>query len=462
MAEGDVHLEFNPPPTLDAFMCSDAKARFVVGPYGSGKTYCMIQELFRRCAEHPPGPDGIRRTRVAIIRNTLTSLKQSVLPDIQQMLGPIIDYKESRSTIEIRVGDIVSDWLLLPLEDQKDQRRLLSLQLTFAWLAEFRELDYDIVSAVTGRIGRYPSRAHVKDYWFGIFGETNPFSEDSPWYENLVLNLPEGWELYRQPGGRSPEAENVENLPPGYYEDISLGKSEDWIKVHVDAEFGDSLAGTAVFAKSFNKEVHTSTGLRLDPNRTIIVGLDTGRNPAAVVGQMDTWGRVIIGMEAHAQNMGMENFINQIFRPKLLERFGNVRAFVVVDPAAKQRSQIGEESVLQALHRLGFNTVLAPTNNIEPRLRAVDRHLNLLLGDKSGLVIDSEHCPDLVRALLHDYRYPRKKDGNYEEKPCKDHPASDLADALQYLCLGINSSVVARGVSSEITIERPIPHGAWT
>lgn len=455
-------IVFNPPPTLDAFMSSDAKARFVVGPYGSGKTYAMIQECLRRCAEHPPGPDGIRRTRIAIVRNTLTSLKQSVIPDIEQMLGPIINYKISESTIQIRAGDIHSDWLLLPLEDQKDQRRLLSLQLTFAWLAEFRELDYDIVSAVTGRIGRYPSRALVPDYWFGIFGETNPFSEDSSWYKNLVVDLPSGWELYKQPGGRTPEAENVENLPPGYYDDIALGKSDEWIKVHVDAEYGDSLAGTAVFGKSFSREMHTAENLQFDPNRPVVIGLDTGRNPAAVVGQMDTWGRLMIGLEAYGLQMGMEKFVKTVLKPKLIDRFGAIKCWVVVDPAAKQRSQIGEESVLQALRRMGFHTVLATTNNIDPRLRAVDRHLNILLGDKAGLVIDSAHCPELVKAMVHDYRYPRKSNGEYGDKPDKNHPASDLADALQYLCLGINANTIARSVTQVMVPENAPPVGAWT
>lgn len=456
------HIEFTPPKTLAKFMMSGAEKRFVIGPYGSGKTYTMIQEVLRRCAMHPKGPDGLRRTRVAIIRNTLTSLKQSVLPDIEQLLGPIINYKVADSTIQIRTGDIVSDWLLLPLEDQKDQRRLLSLQLTFAWLAEFRELDYDIVSAVTGRVGRYPSRAVVKDYWYGIFGETNPFSEDSLWYNHLVLNKPDGWEVFKQPGGRSSEAENVENLPPNYYENIAEGKTPDWIKVHVDGEYGDSLAGTAVFGKSFNREMHTSTGLQLDFNRPLVLGMDTGRHPAVVVGQVDMWGRLVVGMEAYAERMGMEKFVNTILKPMLVENFGMARFFVVVDPAAVQRSQIGEESVLTALQRLGFNVVLAPTNNIEPRLRAVERHLNILLGDKAGMVIDSEKCPDLVRAMVHDYRYPRKKDGEYLDKPDKNHPASDLADALQYLCLGINSNVLAKSVAREDVQERVIPDAAWT
>lgn len=456
------NIVFTPPATLDAFMSSDARTRFVVGPYGSGKTYAMIQETLRRCAEHPKGPDGLRRTRVAIVRNTLTSLKQSVLPDVEQMLAPIINYKVSESTIEIRAGDIHSDWLLLPLEDQKDQRRLLSLQLTFAWLAEFRELDYEIVSAVTGRVGRYPSKALVKDYWYGVYGESNPFSEDSTWYKNLVLNLPEGWELYKQPGGRTSEAENVENLPPGYYEDISKGKSDGWIKVHVDGNYGESLAGTAVFGKSFNRDMHTAAKLNIDRNRSLVIGMDTGRHPAAVLGQLDSWGRLVIGLEAWETQMGMEKFILTVLKPKILERFGSVKCFVVVDPAAKQRSQIGEESVLDALHRLGFHTVLAPTNDVEPRLRAVERHLNILLGDKAGLIIDRTECPNLVRAMVHDYRYARRKDGEYDEKPDKNHPASDLADALQYLCLGINSSTIARSVNKVEVPENAPPVSAWT
>lgn len=336
------------------------------------------------------------------------------------------------------------------------------MQLTFAWLAEFRELDYSIVSAINGRVGRYPSRALVPNYWYGVFGETNPFSEDSPWYENLVLDLPASWEMFKQPGGRDPEAENVENLPPGYYDDIALGKSAEWIKVHVDGNFGDSLAGTAVFGKSFNRKMHTGENLFMDPNRPLVIGMDTGRHPAAIVGQLDTWGRMVVGLEAFGIQMGMEKFISTELRPKLMERFGGAKAFVIVDPAAKQRSQIGEESVLGCLHRLGFNTVLAPTNNIDPRLRAVDRHLNLLLGDKAGMIIDTVHCPELVRAMTHDYRYARKKNGDYDANPDKNHPASDLADSLQYLCLGINSSTMARNVADVQVPERVIPVGAWT
>src|SRR5690606_22349877 len=53
---------------------------------------------------------------------------------------------------------------------------------------------------------------------------------------------PEGWVFLRQPGGlvrdnieapwrENPEAENVQNLPPGYYLKGAQGNEEDWIKL---------------------------------------------------------------------------------------------------------------------------------------------------------------------------------------------------------------------------------------
>jgi hypothetical protein len=59
-------------------------------------------------------------------------------------------------------------------------------------------------------------------------------------------------------------------------------------------------------------------------------------------------------------------------------------------------------------------------------------------GEHPAIQIDERHCPKLVQALRFDYKYKRKKDGSHEDLPDKTHPWSDLADALQYLCLGVN------------------------
>ena len=123
-------IDFIAPDTCARFMDSDAFARFIMGPVGSGKTTAAIFELLKRSAQQAPGVDGVRRTRWAIVRQTLQQLRMTVLLDILTWLRPIAHYKVSDQLITIRVNDIYSEWFLIPLEDPEDQRRLLSMQLT--------------------------------------------------------------------------------------------------------------------------------------------------------------------------------------------------------------------------------------------------------------------------------------------------------------------------------------------
>jgi hypothetical protein len=41
--------------------------------------------------------------------------------------------------------------------DLWNQRRLLSMQITGAWISEAIEMDVGLVDALAGRLGRYPS-----------------------------------------------------------------------------------------------------------------------------------------------------------------------------------------------------------------------------------------------------------------------------------------------------------------
>ena len=53
-----------------------------------------------------------------------------------------------------------------------------------------------------------------------------------------------GWDVCKQPSGRSPYAENIDNLPEGYYD--TQGRSEEYIRVYIDGEYGLSSAGMPV------------------------------------------------------------------------------------------------------------------------------------------------------------------------------------------------------------------------
>ena len=457
----DVSRTYDAPPTLQRFHASDAPLRFVRGPVGSGKTVGMIMELFRRCCEIPPSSDGVRRSRVCVTRNTLQQLTSTCLVSIMEWLRPVARWKVSDKTVIFDfVGSdgvpVYSEWLLLPLDTPENQQRLLSLELTMGWASECREIPLEIVQALYSRCGRYPSRANIGgDYYYGVIAETNSFSEDSPYYEYLELKRPAMVDYFVQPGGMDPDAENRKWLPKRYYEDLLETNDEAWCSQYVHNKITESLSGQAVFAKSFKPDFHcTDNPLYVVPGRPVVIGMDTGRNPAAVFGQLDNWGRLLVFGSIFAENMGMESFLSTRVKPFIADRFQGGEFVVSIDPAARQRSQIGEESVLSAVRRLGFAVQLAPTNDVSPRLRAVERFFNLQIDGKAGILLQREHNEDLILALKSGYRYKRTKDGNLEEKPDKRHPDSDLADALQYLCLnaGLQSGSEIAGKRREIRV----------
>jgi hypothetical protein len=172
--------------------------------------------------EQAKAADGLRYTRFAIVRQTLKQLKDTVLKDIEQWLKGLVNYKVSDNTVYVHFGDVRSEWLLIPLDDPEDQRRLLSMQLTGAWLNECIEMDTDIVPPVLGRCGRYPGMGmkpedHVGDWptWYGAIADTNFPSEGSNWHKFMELETPPDWAIFKQPGGMEINAENIENLPGG-------------------------------------------------------------------------------------------------------------------------------------------------------------------------------------------------------------------------------------------------------
>ncbi len=422
-------FDYTPPPTLARFMASDARVRIVRGPVGSGKSTAMVMELLRRACQQAPDADGIRRTRAVIVRNTLSQLETTCLVTIQKTLRPLVKYKVSPHTVEIRFNDVHTEWILLPLDTPENVQRLLSLEITFAWLSELREIPVSLVSDVLSRCGRYPTplAGGAAPTWHGVFGETNSFSEDSDWYKALELEKKPSWDYFVQPGARDPGAEKPPGLPPNYYEDLLENNPPEWSDQYVDNLVTPSLSGQAVFRTTFKSDFHVAKSpLTPEPGALSIIGMDFGRSPAAVLTQMDVKGRLLILAELTSDNMGIEQFVATKLRPMLNEpRFSRLALGCVGDPAGRAKGQIGEESVFDVLKRLGIPAQPALTNNIDPRLRSVEKWLLQQRDGGPALIIDPG-CVVLIQAMKSMYRYPRKKDGSLVLQPEKTHPWSDV------------------------------------
>jgi hypothetical protein len=454
-----MRIKYNPTPSVEGFLKSDKFISLIVGPVGSTKTTAGIMKIAYEAKQMARSIDGIRRSRCVWIRNTREQLRDTSIPDFLKWFpdGKAGIYHKTDYKFLLKFDDVECEVLFRGLDDSKDVGRLLSLQVSFAVIEEFRESDKDIFEAVQGRLGRYPDGMLVphREEWgndeFGnpvqgcvtddgkpnmhLWGMTNSPDADTFW-EEFLTNPPENAAVFFQPSGLSPEADWVQFLPTGYYHNLAEGKSEDWIDVYIHAKFGKSLAGKPVF-RSFNKETHVSktplqpVSARVSP---CVVGFDcTGLNPAAVIGQVGFEGRLYVYDAIAAEDMGALRFIREVLKPLLVNKYQGAKVLVVIDPAGMNRGN-DEKNVADLLVTEGLHVIPAHTNGIAARLAAVEHYLTRTIDGKSGLVIDPG-CIELIQGFQTKYRYKMKSTGEAEDKPSKNHPWADIQDAMQYLCL---------------------------
>lgn len=483
-------ITYKAPPTVARFMQSKSFIRLIAGPVGSSKTTGCIFDLLKWACEQPPAEDGFRYTRFVIVRSTLKQIRDTVLQDITSTwLAPISDYRVSEQKIYWHFGDVRSEILLLPLETPDDQRRLLSLQLTGAWMSECIEMPADLIALLSGRLGRYPSGNLGVAHRPGLIMDTNMPSEGSEWHK-LMTDPPPDFEVFIQPSGLAEDAENLEWLlqtdetrklsvddPEGlairraqgrkYYERFVEMNPEPWVKRYVRAEYGPDPSGTAVFGSSFSMSTHVTDELDVAPGRMLIIGQDFGRDPCSIITQINNKGQLLVLEEIMAEDIGLEQHIKTALRPTLMqERYMGCPAVIIGDPAGKSKSTLYELSEFDMLRNEGFAAMPAVTNDPDRRLSAVEKFLLGAVFGEPMFLIDRARCPNLVRALAGEYRFGYNKQGQRKPTPDKND-ASHISDALQYACLGSESNchsyLQGRVIRRTVRPKRPkFDSRAWT
>lgn len=433
-------LDYEASPTCADFIQSRAKLKILAGPVGGGKTSAAIMHILLNAINQEPDNDGVRRTRHLVVRNTVPMLKTTTIKSFLDWIpdGVFGRWVSSDKTYYLKFDDVEAEILFFPLEDTNDIRRLLSLETTTAFFNEFREINPDIVEGLIGtkRVGRYPSMKQGPGATYPcIFADTNMPAQDS-WHQQIMDGEIPGWETFKQPSGRSPEAENLKYLPEGYYN--TDGLSEEYIKTMIDVEYGTSREGMPVFRGTFIRLFHVmSEPLRhvISDSNPLLIGLDAGLTPAAIIGQQSLRGTVDIVGESYVEpkdSMGMERFLKTRLLPLLQTKFAGCPVKVIVDPAAIHRSQPTEETVVDIIKKMRLPYVLAPTNKIDLRIGSMETMLSKQTEGKAMFRIDAS-CTGLIAAMSHGYKYAAKKDGEMQEQPLKNHPWSDIADAATYL-----------------------------
>lgn len=439
-------LIYTAPPTVSRFMRSEAFFRAIVGPVGSGKSVGCVIETFRQAIQMPPGKDGIRRSRSVVVRNTRQQLKDTTLRTWLDWVKPGVfgRWKESEMIFELRFKDVEADILFRPLDSPEDVQRVLSLEVSTAWINEAREIPLEILQALMSRVGRYPKREDVPEYRSYVIADTNPPEIDSTWYkilEHVPLeeDNPESvmeCDTFRQPSGTSPEAENTQYLRKNYYEDLAKGKTKAWVDTYVHGLYSPSLSGKPVYSTSFKQDRHVSkTPLKADPSLPVVIGFDTGLTPAAVFMQMGLDGRVKILREAAVFDMGMKRFALNHLRPLIKNMFPTNPLLFIGDPAGSRRADSDESSAFKVLKEIfdldGVTVKPAATNDPDVRIQALEQLLCQYPEGDPLTVIDPS-CRRLIDGLRSKYRYPKLKiSGTYSDRPEKNDWGHTV-EACQY------------------------------
>lgn len=466
---------------------------FIVGPYGSGKTTGLFFKLAYMAGLQEPGPDGIRRTRAVVVRNTAPQLRDTTLVSWNYWFknGQAGIWRQTDKNFLLKFGDVECEVLFRPLDTADDVQRVLSLEVTFAVLDEFVEIPKAIIEALSGRLGRYPSAKDGGATNWGMWGASNPSTEDNWWFDYLhdekiteavdVYNHPK-WSnrdlqramiamngddrggrnvrYFQQPGGLSDVAENLINLPPrdgtnAYYKNLVIGKTEAWVKQFVDADWGYSAVGKPVIA-TFKPELHVPRKtLLFQPNYPLVGGFDPGIiGTAMVFGQEDMHGRLIVLGEIFAQGVGVTRFISDLLKPYLFTQFPSAKFIVAPDPAAANRAQTDETPVVEII-RKNFEVSIESNNRLPLRIDAIESYTTRLTEFGPALLVDRQACPMLCRGLAGAWRFAEVTGTNGTLKAVPEkNDYSHVCDAFGYLARFYARQYQRRGVRGQTVTQR--------
>src|SRR5687768_14540235 len=84
----DIVFSYKPVPTVKEFSQSRKFIQGLMGPFGSGKSSGCVIKLVELAAQQAQGPDGIRRSRWCVIRNTFRQLQDTTIKTFHQWLPP--------------------------------------------------------------------------------------------------------------------------------------------------------------------------------------------------------------------------------------------------------------------------------------------------------------------------------------------------------------------------------------
>lgn len=468
---GEVWRRYEPPgPVAKDFLINPERVSNLVGPYGSGKTTANFMRGLLQSTCVPPSPlDGVRYAKGVVINDTYTNLDKTTIASFKINFpdewgtwtggggGPAI----SRINFALDDGTMLQQEIIFAAIGDTNVRTFTDgFEATWAFLNGVSKMPEDIIKFLYGRLGRWPPPMHRPADWRDYTRAHKRLScdDNAPDISNWTYSY--FWKdhrarLFLQPGAMfadgtlNPQAENLQNLDPDYYNDLMEENAKSgkwWARRYVMNKCGFSREGTPVY-ESWDDERHVAPKkLKFDPSRPLLLGFDAGRNPALVAGQRSFMGALRVLGEFIPGRMGALRF-GKLASQWLAEKFPNADiGGAWADPTALNPTQDTDDDALDRDEGLWLNTVAdacaieiapAPTNLFTPRYEAVNELLTDF-PDGTPMYQQDAECLVLQEGFNGGYRYGDTK--THGDKVSTDRPIknnfSNPHDALQYLALG--------------------------
>jgi hypothetical protein len=440
-----------------------------------------------QACEQAPDDDGVRRTRWIITRDTYKDLKETTIKTWlhwfpEHVWGPMIRAEPSMHRL-VRPhpsGDGTSvdcEVIFLALPDPDVAEKVLaSYEITGFFRNEAQFCEKRVIDELLSRCARFPSKSFGPGAsWYGGILDLNAPSEGhwipymrgdlkmpADWTDEqkAVFKKPKGWDFFVQPPGLNesvrdgkisyspnPEAENQTWTTQPYMEIIE-GKEKSWIDQRVMNRIGVYQNGKPVYPAFFVSDHIARIDAAPVEGIPIVVGLDFGREPAAVFCQCinDQWRFLseLIGSNESAI----------IFAPRvkkhLAQTYPGFHADFWGDPRGADRGQNDETTAYDIFKQLGMTVLPATTdNNPEMRRSAVTS----VLMRRNGMRINPS-CTTLKVGMGGGYHYPKiKGTGMFSERPRKN--------LYSHICESLENAILGGGEGDAIVTSpsrgKPVP-----
>jgi hypothetical protein len=460
-------------------MASSARIQILNGPVGSGKTTAAFMKAVRLASQQAVSVGrtvdlgdgvqrGVRKFKLATIRDTYRSLWKTTIPswfkrfpaDAGEWNGSVDAPGKHRLQFLLPDGtvcDFTNEFGAIGENSAEDFMR--GYEPTAWYLNELDLLQVEVFNFAKGRWGRFPDMSEGGPSWWGMIADANAPEFESWLYRDIFTRsgaelADDGVELFVQPGGTSAGAENLVNLPPGYYVDQAKGQP-DWYKFRmIENRPGYSRAGKPVMPE-FKDAIHVaSRELDMIPGVPIVIGVDPKTFPSVAFVQsvLTPHGRQrrVIDEIQGDQNMGARRF-GRLVADYLHAHYPYVKPELIrgiVDPSSTYGAdrEEGEETWLEIFTATsGIRVAAAPTNKIPMRREALKKPLSELIEGEPAILI-SPRCKLIRTGLNTGFRYRKMNVAGAERfsEEVEKNQYADICEALEYACL-------ADGADYEIT-----------